>query len=790
MQKKNILIALILLGAVVVGLKGAASSLLNATWVQMDGSHPAHWEVIPGNASITAQNGVLTLRGTSTEDCFLVQRELKLQPGTTYDVHCEIRSAMQSEIMFYMEYRNADRKLIGFPIGWKATRPTWKKFYFNFNLPSDVGTPYIVLRVRKNGQADFRNLAITAVSTSKHTPLLGGTFSGVVKNDTPFAAILGNHSPQEPVAVHSRIPVLPGHDYEYTFRIRGEGNSGHNTGFHFFKTTVEFPDKSIVDSGWDDTGNLLQNKKLTFRVPDGKNNNHLTVRFYSNTQGAMMVDQINLAERTPAVEEQCQLTFTSPAYRETFYSPAEANRLAGRIRVRKPLSNAQALVVDAAGNVLQKQNIHWNDGLGQFAFEFKQLKAGRYTLKLQSDGVELLSRNWQILPEHSPSVIADAQNRILVNGKPFFINMFWWEPGYGSNLQALRELTANGITTAMLVGTTTDEVVKYLDNCQAAGLMGLLNFTFVNHNGALKVHTPTAEFISSFIDRRIVNHPALLGYHLTDEPMWRGVSLKTLQEAYRRLRELDAHHPVWINAAPRGDIAGHRNYSTAADLYGLDIYPIPMPSSHSNLSDQNITAVGAYTKRMVAAVEQRKPILMTLQGFAWGDMMGNGEAVYPNQRELRFMCYDALTSGATGVGFWGMHYIKRPEFYSVLTAVTRELYQLSGFLAAGEKSQVHETDQVRIQSFTIGNAKLWIALNLSAQPRDVSLTGDFGSQPCKVWGENRCVTAQANRLQDHFEGYDVHLYWTGDALPEPPFAMPVTGQEPTEFLKEIKVRGK
>ncbi|MBI4556407.1 MAG: hypothetical protein HY706_02385, partial [Candidatus Hydrogenedentes bacterium] len=92
-----------------------------------------------------------------------------------------------------------------------------------------------------------------------------------------------------------------------------------------------------------------------------------------------------------------------------------------------------------------------------------------------------------------------------------------------------------------------------------------------------------------------------------------------LLAGYQRLNDLDSDHPLWMNHAPRNQIAQLAAFNAAADVVGCDIYPVPAYRGvHSDLADRSMTSLGAFTYRMQAA-DPRKPVWMVVQGFGWAD---------------------------------------------------------------------------------------------------------------------------------------------------------------------------
>ncbi|MBI2434090.1 MAG: hypothetical protein HYV26_14625 [Candidatus Hydrogenedentes bacterium] len=166
--------------------------------------------------------------------------------------------------------------------------------------------------------------------------------------------------------------------------------------------------------------------------------------------------------------------------------------------------------------------------------------------------------------------------------------------------------------------------------------------------------------------------------------------LEGMRAGYTLLKSLDPAHPVWMNHAPRNQIAQLLAYGTAADIAGCDIYPVPGApySGHSDLADQTTTAVGAYTDRMQAGVPG-KPVWMVLQGFGWADLEENPSEESrqkkrrPTLEETRFMAYDAIAHGARGLLYWGTFKVEKDSaFWQDLLTVVQDLSKLQDVLAA------------------------------------------------------------------------------------------------------------
>ncbi len=155
--------------------------------------------------------------------------------------------------------------------------------------------------------------------------------------------------------------------------------------------------------------------------------------------------------------------------------------------------------------------------------------------------------------------------------------------------------------------------------------------------------------------------------------------LPKLRAAIEWLRQEDPHRrPVWINEAARSDLKFIRRYVDLVQITGCDIYPI-----HAHRREP--LAVADYTERY-KRVGRGRPVWMVLQGFAWGELPGQREAVaYPSFAETRLMAWAAIAHGARAVLYWGMDAAPpAAAFRESLYAMAAELAALQPFLTASD----------------------------------------------------------------------------------------------------------
>lgn len=164
-----------------------------------------------------------------------------------------------------------------------------------------------------------------------------------------------------------------------------------------------------------------------------------------------------------------------------------------------------------------------------------------------------------------------------------------------------------------------------------------------------------------------------------------------IKSGYDYVKSIDPfHHPVFMNHAPRNQIAKLALYNRAADIVGCDIYPFPeYKTEHSDLVDHSLASVGGYTQRMRQSAPG-KPVWMVLQGFGWGDYFMSvanidkrEELPPPALSQTRFMAFDAIVNGARGVNYWGTYIAdKETKIWKDILAIAHELKELQPVLSA------------------------------------------------------------------------------------------------------------
>ncbi len=746
------------------------------------------WVKLAGE-SMTSADKVLTLRTKDGGTAMAAQWDILVIPGRRYRISAEVRAKTPGAFRIYSEWRIPDPekpaakgRLSSYGGWWRSVGTEWKRDSITVNIPETARGAYLIVAGKNSEYIEFRNLRIEEIpaeSVPQEAALAGGRWSlpegaaFTVKDGKAVLTVTPKDGKKATVTL-SGVKVEAGKRYELSYTIQGRGQAGSDTGFHPFRFSVKLP--GIRDDGgpWDDTQNGIRNKAFEFTVPENFTGKNAEISFETTTRGAIVLWNLAFKELPPRAAKLLSLELTSPFFRDTLYAGSQETAIAGVIKVNAP--SVAVTLTGAAGKVYEKTAVIRN-GECRFSIPAGELAAGNYTLTVNAkvNGNDVTVERTIIKLATSPSQVAWHPNGFFIcNGRPFVPVVSWTIAGTSADQsdeqidRAFYYAARNGINSMIFRVDSGEAALRYLNIAQKYGM----KLFFAVGNAPAADDNTLAIYenrIASLLLKEVKEHPALLGYFLVDEPYWRGIPSAALIESYKILKFIDPDHPVWINAAPRGSVEVHAEYSQAADIYGVDVYPVPQPSSHSGLDDKTMSSVGKYVYRMDEACGGHKPVIMALQGFAWSEGKPGRKAVYPNFEELRFMTYDAITAGGTGASYWGTQGVLKAEFYrDALYPVTRELRQISGILTAVEKAPVTGSDPaVRIYARKVDGKIYVIAANTSDKPVQCTVSG-LSAGKVTVINEDRSVDVKNGAFTDSFKAYGVHIYAEG-ALPAPSY---------------------
>lgn len=296
-----------------------------------------------------------------------------------------------------------------------------------------------------------------------------------------------------------------------------------------------------------------------------------------------------------------------------------------------------------------------------------------------------------------------------------------------------------------------DDLLQMLDTAHDAGMTVTVNLSHwlsINHFHQERFQnkdlTDEQIFERALQAVRVAReHPALLTWHLLDEPNPAYCTPEWTQRIYDAVRSEDPYHPAEINVCGTG-----RNmlaYTGGSDLMSIDIYPVP--TSH-------IGVIAPHTRFMWLADDWR-PVRWWIQSFA--------NLREPTATEESCMTYQAIVEGMRFLLFYNY----RPTSWAAwsgLGRIAREVRDLRPALiteradvavaTAGGESRV-------IASLHRTGDQVWvIAVNCDTEPVEAKLTLplDCVDATAEVMFEGRRVTCDRRILKDLFEPMARHVY--------------------------------
>ena len=212
---------------------------------------------------------------------------------------------------------------------------------------------------------------------------------------------------------------------------------------------------------------------------------------------------------------------------------------------------------------------------------------------------------------------------------------------------------------------------------------------------------------------RLKNEPGLLAWYLADEPEGHGDTPELLRQAYRAIKAIDPHHPVYICTNAPGNLIRYRG---CADIIGADPYPIP---------GHDLKLVAAWTDAAVAAAKVNgQAVWMTPQGFGWKDL-GSAQGRSPTNDEFTCMLATCFIHGAKGIVWWP-YSVPRQKYWKHFQWMGRasryiEPWILHGGNVPDMPAGVQKTDGVHWRVWQHDDRVLLLASNLSGKAQRLSI---------------------------------------------------------------------
>jgi len=497
--------------------------------------------------------------------------------------------------------------------------------------------------------------------------------------------------------------------------------------------------------GWD-------TKTLKFKMPtEAPDSAYLVIRLL--TTGRVWIDDVRLVKADTAVvpksnaelvaNDFCRAVNLPP--RQTYIAPQQPGKL--QLEYHLPASELTVVLSEIDGKEVKRYSFENLPVRKTSTMEIvlPELPEDAYELRYESgkDYQKLCENDlFRIRKPQTKGVAFTADHRMTLDGKPFFPIMV---AAQLLTVDALRVYSQSGINAINIGGFASDlPLTKYMYDYTSKYNLAVFSW---NHLG-IRHGASEASLRDSIVkwNKIAAEFSNFIGWG-DDESAWCGIPLSSLQRNYRLYFKYAPDYIVWQNHAPRltgssespkESPEGVRRYSRQADVIGVDIYPVPDSSGHNNLPNRSMGCVGDYTDLSLASAWGQKPVWMVLQAFGWSESSGklDDKRPRPNREQFRFMAYNALTHGATGILWFGdVHGITKDLYskdWAVLADINRELNAVTQLWTIGTEIKMDSAHKdVRICARTGNGHTIIIAVNESREPREITLKlpGKFYRSP-------------------------------------------------------------
>ncbi|MGC9317578.1 MAG: hypothetical protein ACP5KN_06015 [Armatimonadota bacterium] len=445
-------------------------------------------------------------------------------------------------------------------------------------------------------------------------------------------------------------------------------------------------------------------------------------------------------------------------------SLGRARRERASLTVRLTDADGTALMTEAVDAPLPQRVVVELDAtalpLGTSRAAAELVEGGEVTARLEHEVVRL----WPAA--EGSEVKINRLTRVLVrNGEPYLPVGSDATGSVERALACIRGQAANGFnqlhlwsgfyqqqetSNARMPRVDPAALTQILDAAHAAGMTVTVNLSHwlsINHFHSERFHRPGVsdeEIIEGALEavRVAREHPAVLTWHLIDEPNPAYCTPEWIARIYRAVRQEDPYHPAEINVCVSG--ANMLSFLDGSDLMSIDIYPVPT---------QHIGVIAPNTRVMRLGGGWR-PIRWWIQSFA--------RVREPTAAEELCMAYQAIAEGTRFVLFYNY----RPSSYAAwagLGQIADEIRALRpALIAEREDLPGVDGDGGRVvASLHRAEEAVWIiAVNRDTTPvaAQLNLPLECMDREAEVLFEDRRVRCEGRLLRDRFAPMARHVY--------------------------------
>jgi hypothetical protein len=306
-----------------------------------------------------------------------------------------------------------------------------------------------------------------------------------------------------------------------------------------------------------------------------------------------------------------------------------------------------------------------------------------------------------------------------------------------------------------IVPETINDRKAYMDRCAELGMKVHYNLLSLSAGGGVgsKIEDLSdterrARLITEI--KTFMDHPALLGWYISDEPNGTDISPQQLEEVYRVVKQNDPWHPVSIVFMV--PFLESRNYINALDIVMADPYPVP---------NRSITITGDIAGQLKTEFHGKRSVWMVLQTFGGGEWWGRE----PTIQEIRSMTWQSIIKGAAGIQYFvrqGLNYFpKSVATWSECGRMAMEVAELTPWLLSDETAlTVESSDRNVLVTSRLYNGQLAImAVNTRNEPVSATIrVNGINNGIARVMFENRSVTFTNGVIINHLSSFGSQVY--------------------------------
>jgi hypothetical protein len=374
-------------------------------------------------------------------------------------------------------------------------------------------------------------------------------------------------------------------------------------------------------------------------------------------------------------------------------------------------------------------------------------------------GIIYLAETKLLVLSHKPNEVKTDRltGGLIVNKLPFFpFGFYCYSPVFPSLPE---EEVVKGFNMMSpyqkITSETLNERKAYMDRCAQLGMKVHYNLLSVSGGGGVG---SKIEGLSDNDKKKLLlneintfrDHPALLGWYISDEPSVKRISPEELENIYKTVKEADPWHPVSIVfMAP---YLTAKKYSDALDIVMADPYPIP---------DHPSTLPGDVADQLISEFRGEKPVWIVPQAFGGGELWSRE----PTIQEIRSMTWQSIINGATGIQYFvrqGLNYFpKSAATWSECGRIAMEVAELTPWLLSDEETMpVESYSRNVIATSRVHNGKLIVmAVNKLNAPVNVSFRiKGLPAGQARVLFENRTIPVSGGIISDQLASLGTQVY--------------------------------